>query len=95
MSIMKKDSNYPEPLYDVDKVGEKAKENNQHLKNLGRKKHMGCKTRTHYGMGGVGGDDVLYSKAVNQICECGWETKSAFKERKCDKCDKTMKVKDE
>ena len=89
---MSDDGNYPEKLYDVDKIADQAKDNNKHLKKGFRRPMAGDrnhKTRDRYSFGSEA-DDILFGKPQPYTCECGWKTNSAFKSRTCDECGKEM-----
>jgi len=86
MSIMKKNSNYPEPLYDVEKAGNRSRSINKKGKVSNSRN---SKTRNLYSFSG---NDILFSKPKQYICECGFKVKSAFKIRICDTCKKEMKI---
>ena len=90
--ILKSDSNMPEPLYDVEAIGDRSSIINRRDKVTGTRNH---KTRGNYGFRGKGAENILFGKPQEFICECGWEVKSAFKNRICDKCQKEMELKDE
>jgi hypothetical protein len=85
--MYKKNSNYPEPLYDVEKIGERSKNINKGGKVSGTRN---IKTRGNYSFG-KDPENILFERPVKYVCSCGFETMSCFKKRSCDKCGNEMK----
>lgn len=90
--IMKQNSNMPEQLYDVEKIGDRSRNINKVGKVSGTRN---AKTRGLYAIDSKAAADIFFSKPKKYTCECGNEVMSCFKTRTCEVCNKEMVLADD